>query len=67
MGYIYSFSNFWIFWLFFTFFTLAMYKKLKFKGGLRLFKGPYLPYLFLPSVPEAMFIQGATFILDSRV
>ena len=44
-----------------------MYKKIKFKGGLRLFKGPYLPYLFLPSVPEARFIQGATFILDSRV
>ena len=32
---------------------------------LRLFKG--LCLLLLPNVPGAMFIQGATFILDSRV
>ena len=42
-----------------------MYKKLKFKGGLRLFKG--IRFLVLPSVPEATFIQGAMFIPDSRV
>ena len=33
--------------------------------GLRLFKG--LCLLFLPNVPGAMFIQGGTFIPDSRV
>ena len=38
---------------------------LLFKRGLRLFKG--LCLLFLPNVPGAMFIQGGTFILDSRV
>ena len=36
-----------------------------FKRGLRLFKGLYL--LFLPNVPGATFIQGGTFILESRV
>ena len=36
-----------------------------FKRGLRLFKG--LCLLFLPNVPGAMFIQGGTFIPDSRV
>ena len=36
-----------------------------FRGGLRLFKGLFL--LFLPNVPGAMFIQGGTFIPDSRV
>ena len=38
---------------------------LLFKRGLRLFKG--LCLLFLPNVPGAMFIQGGTFIPDSRV
>ena len=38
---------------------------LLFKWGLRLFKG--LCLLFLPKVPGAMFIQGGTFIPDSRV
>ena len=38
---------------------------LLFKRGLRLFKG--LCLLFLPNVPGAMFIQGDTFIPDSRV
>ena len=38
---------------------------LLFKRGLRLFKG--LSLFFLPNVPGAMFIQGGTFILDSRV
>ena len=33
--------------------------------GLRLFKG--LCLLFLPNVPGATFIQGGTFIPDSRV
>ena len=33
--------------------------------GLRLFKG--LRLLFLPNVPGATFIQGGTFIPDSRV
>ena len=33
--------------------------------GLRLFKG--LCLLFLSNVPGAMFIQGGTFISDSRV
>ena len=36
-----------------------------FKGGLRLFKG--LRLLFLTNFPGATFIQGATFIPDSRV
>ena len=36
-----------------------------FKRGLRLFKG--LCLLFLPNVPEPMFIQGGTFIPDYRV
>ena len=36
-----------------------------FKRGLSLFKG--LCLLFLPNVPGAMFIQGGTFIPDSRV
>ena len=36
-----------------------------FKKELRLFKG--LCLLFLPNVPWAMFIQGGTFIPDSRV
>ena len=36
-----------------------------FKRGLRLFKG--LCLLFLPNVPGATFIQGGTFIPDSRV
>ena len=36
-----------------------------FKRGLRLFKG--LCLLFLPNVPGAIFIQGGTFIPDSRV
>ena len=35
------------------------------KRGLRLFKG--LCLLFLPNVPRAIFIQGGTFIPDSRV
>ena len=35
------------------------------KRGLRLFKG--LCLLFLTNVPGAMFIQGGTFIPDSRV
>ena len=34
---------------------------LLFKWGLRLFKGLYL--LFLPNVPEAMFIQGALCVI----
>ena len=38
---------------------------LLFERGLRLFKGICL--LLLPNVPGAMFIQGGTFILDSRV
>ena len=38
---------------------------LLFKRGLRLFKG--LCLLCLPNVPRAMFIQGGTFIPDSRV
>ena len=38
---------------------------LLFKRGLCLFKG--LCLLFLPNVPGAMFIQGGTFIPDSRV
>ena len=38
---------------------------LLFKRGLRLFKG--LCLLFFPNVPGAMFIQGGTFIPDSRV
>ena len=38
---------------------------LLFKRGLRLFKD--LCLLFLPNVPGAMFIQGGTFIPDSRV
>ena len=38
---------------------------LLFKRGLRLFKGLWL--LLLPNVPGATFIQGCTFILDSRV
>ena len=38
---------------------------LLFKRGLRLFKG--LCLLFLPNIPGAMFIQGGTFIPDSRV
>ena len=38
---------------------------LLFKRGLRLFKG--LCLLFLPNVPGATFIQGGTFIPDSRV
>ena len=42
-----------------------MYKRVKFKRGLHLFKG--LCLLFLPNVPGAMFIQGGTFIPDSRV
>ena len=49
-----------------------MYKRVKlsvisgvFKRGLRLFKG--LCLLFLPNVPGTMFIQGGTFIPDSRV
>ena len=54
-----------IFVLFLLLFTLAIYKNLEFKVGLRLFKG--LRLLFLPSVTEAKFIQGATFIPDSRV
>ena len=36
-----------------------------FKRGLRLFKG--LCLLFLPNVPGAMFIQGGTFIPETRV
>ena len=38
---------------------------LLFKRGLRLFKG--LCLLFFPNVLGAMFIQGGTFIPDSRV
>ena len=38
---------------------------LLFKRGLRLLKG--LCLLFLPNIPGAMFIQGGTFIPDSRV
>ena len=38
---------------------------LLFKKRLHLFKGQCL--LFFPNVPGAMFIQGGTFIPDSRV
>ena len=47
-----------------------MYKKINLSvilrgGGLRLFNG--LRLLFLQKVPEATFIQGGTFIPESRV
>ena len=52
--------------IFLCFFSLVCIKKSNyFKGGLCLFKG--LCLLFLPNVPGAMFIQGGTFIPDSRV
>ena len=53
----------------FACFTLAMYKKINLsvilRGGLRLFNG--LCLLFLQKVPGATFIQGGTFIPESRV
>ena len=51
------------------FFPLAMYKKIKLSVILRvatLIQGAMFNY-FLPNVPGAMFIQGATSIPDSRV
>ena len=68
-GYVYKFlifqkliriSNFLFLWLF-----IKESNYLLFKRGLCLFKG--LCLLFLPNVPGAMFIQGGTFIPDSRV
>ena len=61
---------FFMFSIFFlTFFPSAMYKKIKLSVILR---GGYVysvgyVYCFLPNVPGAMFIQGGTFIPDSRV
>ena len=54
---------------FFPFFPSATYKKLKLSVILR---GGYVysvgyVYCFFPNVPGAMFIQGGTFIPESRV
>ena len=65
-GYVYWFL---IFLKLFNFLFLCLCIKdsnyLLFERGLCLFKG--LCLLFLPNVPGAMFIQGGTFIPDSRV
>ena len=68
-GYVYWFLIFKNFLRIFNFLFLWLCIKesnyLLFKRGLRLFKG--LCLLFLPNFPGAMFIQGGTFIPDSRV
>ena len=68
-GYVYWFLIFKNFLQIFNFLFLWLCIKesnhLLFKRGLRLFKGLLL--LFLPNFPGATFIQGATFIPDSRV
>ena len=67
-----TFINFWflknflrIFNFLFLWLCIKESNYLLFKRGLRLFKG--LCLLFFPNVPGAMFIQGGTFIPDSRV
>ena len=55
-----KFFNFLALWL-----CIKESNYLLFKRGLRLFKG--LCLLFLKNIPGAMFIQGGSFIPDSRV
>ena len=68
-GYVYQILNLKNFLRIFNFLFLWLCVKesnyLLFKRGLRLFKG--LCLLFLTNIPGAMFIQGGTFIPDSRV
>ena len=62
---IFGFFEFFLRIFNFLFLCIKQSNYLLFKRGLRLFKG--LCLLFLPNVPGATFIQGGTFIPDSRV